>query len=157
MELPQERTIEPHRAVPPASHPNPSSAQKRLDPGDEDPGDESCRTSLTTVRTGNLNSQLEGLRRRLLGVLWERLAELEADATREAAWRRIDWDMAAGDPCPRCSKPSLRFRDGVCLPCAADRARWADQKEKQLTRLVKASKKHGLWVFPKTKARLPLG
>ena len=134
--------------MPPASQPDPSSPEKRLD------AEEYWRA---TARAGHLNSQLEGLRQRLLGVLWERLAELEADATRKAAWRRIDWDMAAGDPCPRCNKRSLRFRDGVCLPCAADRVAQADQKEKQLTRLAKASKKHGLWVFPKRKARRALG
>ena len=99
-------------------------------------------------------SEMAELRRRLLAILWERLAELEADAARDSIWQKTDWDLAAGDPCPRCNKPSLRFRDGVCLPCAADRVAQADQKEKQLTRLAKASKKHGLWVFPKTKARL---
>ena len=99
-----------------------------------------------------MTSQLDGLRQRLLGVLWERLAELEADATREAIWRSIDWDKAAGDLCSRCNKPSLRFRDGVCLPCVADRARRADR----LAKLAKASTKHGLWFFPKKKARLIL-
>ena len=95
-------------------------------------------------------ADLEGLRHRLLGVLWERLAELEADATREAIWSKTDWEKAAGDLCPRCSKASLRFRDGVCLPCVADRARRAER----LAKLAKASKQHGLWVFPKKKVRL---
>ena len=103
-----------------------------------------------------MTSQLEGLRRRLLGVLWERLAELEADATREAVWRATDWEKIQWELCPRCSKPSSRFRDGVCLPCVADLAVRADRKTKQLAKLAKASKQHGLWFFPKKKARLIL-
>ena len=96
-----------------------------------------------------MTSQLEGLRQRLLGVLWERLAELEADATREAIWQATNWDLAAGDPCPRCNGPALRFKDGVCLPCVANQAQRADR----LAKLVKASTKHGLWFFPKNKIR----
>jgi len=90
------------------------------------------------------------LRLRLVSVLWERLAELEADAAREAIWQKTNWDLVVGDSCPRCHKPSLRFRDGVCLPCVADFLKKADR----LAKLVKSSEKHGLWVFPKKKARL---
>ena len=55
------------------------------------------------------------VRLRLLAVLWERLAELEADATREAVSRRTDW----GDEtiCPRCKKETGQLRDGVCMRC----------------------------------------
>jgi hypothetical protein len=86
--------------------------------------------------------ELEELRRRLVGVLWERLAELEADATREAIWRSTDWDLVGGDPCPRCGKPSLRFRDGVCLPCVADLAGKADRKERLRQRFLRFAKAH---------------
>lgn len=92
---------------------------------------------------------LEGLRHRLLVVLRERLAELEDDEARQAAWEAANWDLVVGDLCPRCSKPSLRFREGVCLPCVADLVKQRDR----LVRLAKASKKHGLWVFPKKKTR----
>ena len=88
------------------------------------------------------NSELQGLRQRLVAVLWERLAELEADATREAVWRSIDWDLDAGDLCPRCNKPSLRFKDGVCLPCVGELANQADRKERKRQRFLRFAKTH---------------
>jgi predicted amidophosphoribosyltransferase len=79
--------------------------------------------------------------------LWERLAELEADATREAISKRFDWGVAI--ICPSCKQEASRFKDGVCFPCVANLAYRAERRAK----LVKASKKHGLWVFPKKKVR----
>lgn len=29
-----------------------------------------------------------------------------------------DWEAAGGALCPRCHQEVVRFRDGVCLPCA---------------------------------------
>ena len=80
-------------------------------------------------------SDLEGIRHRLLAVLWERLAELEADATREAIGRRTDW----GDPifCPHCKQEASRFRDGVCLPCVANQREKAYQMAGRLSQLIK--------------------
>ena len=101
-------------------------------------------------------NNLAELRRRLLAVLRTLLAEAEDDEARQAAWEATNWELAAGDLCPRCSKSALRFKDGVCLPCVADLAVRADRKTKQLAKLAKASTKHGLWVFPKKKARLIL-
>jgi cytochrome c551/c552 len=86
--------------------------------------------------------ELQGLRRRLLGVLWERLAELEADATREAIWRKTNWDLAEGDPCSRCHKPSLRLIDAMCLPCIRDIAERADGKERLRQRYLRFVKAH---------------
>ena len=80
---------------------------------------------------------LRAVRGRLLAVLWERLAELEADAAREAIWQRTDWEKAAGDPCPRCGKPSLRFKDGVCFPCFAHQKEGAYQLSGRLSNLEK--------------------
>lgn len=59
------------------------------------------------------------LRLRLLAVLWERLAELEADAAREAIWQRTDWDTVIGLECRVCHR--LVFRKlvgGRCQSCA---------------------------------------
>ena len=82
-------------------------------------------------------SDLEGTRHRLLGVLWKRLAELEADETRTVIWGKTDWDLAAGDVCLRCHKPSLRLRDGVCFPCVADVKERAYQMAGRLSLLTK--------------------
>ena len=91
------------------------------------------------------------VRQRLLAVLWERLAELEADAAREAIWRRTDWDLVAGDLCPRCEKPALRFKDGVCPPCVADLAERADRKERLRQRFLRFAKAHNARVDKRNK------
>ena len=84
----------------------------------------------------NQNS-LEELRRQLLGVLWERLAELEADATRKVIWGKTDWDLMADPLCLRCHKPSLRFKDGVCFPCVTGLKEKAYQMAGRLSQLSK--------------------
>ena len=95
-------------------------------------------------------TDLAAVRHRLLAVLRARLSEAEDDEARQAAWEATNWDLAAGDTCPRCNKPALRFKDGVCFPCVAALTKRADR----LVKLVQASKKHGLWFFPKKKVRL---
>ena len=58
------------------------------------------------------------VRRWLLSVLWERLAELEADATREAAWRRTDWNAITGLQCRSCHRIVFhQLLDGRCRRC----------------------------------------
>ena len=96
-------------------------------------------------------SELATLRFRLVAVLWDRLAELEADATREAIWRATDWEKVQGDLCPRCSKPSLRFRDGVCLPCVAELGAQADRKERIRQRMLRFAKAHNARVDKRNK------
>ena len=57
-------------------------------------------------------------RRRLLSVLWERLAELEADATREALWRRTNWDTITGLECSACHRIVFhQLVGGRCQHC----------------------------------------
>ena len=48
-----------------------------------------------------MTNQIEGLRRRLVDVLRERLAEMEDDETRQANWQKINWELLEGDLCPR--------------------------------------------------------
>ena len=98
-------------------------------------------------------SELATLRFRLVAVLWDRLAELEADATREAIWRRTDWDTI-GDPCPRCGELVVRFRDGVCIQCAEKLVEQADRKERLRQRFLRLMKAHNARV-DKRKRRGP--
>lgn len=59
------------------------------------------------------------VRLRLVAVLWERLAELEADLAREAASRRIDWDSITGLQCRVCHRVVFhQLVDGQCRRCA---------------------------------------
>ena len=92
---------------------------------------------------------LRAVRGRLLAVLWERLAELEADATREAIWRRGAW----GDPiiCPRCKQEASRFKDGVCFSCVADIWILADRKERLRQRFLRFAKAHNARVDKRNK------
>lgn len=88
------------------------------------------------------SSELQRLRSHLVAVLRERLSELEDDEARQTAWENTDWDKLAGDLCPRCGKPSLRFKDGVCFPCNADLWIEADRKERKRQRLLRFAKAH---------------
>ena len=96
-------------------------------------------------------SELERLRHRLLAVLRERLSEVEDDEARQAAWEATNWDLAAGDLCPRCEKPALRFKAGVCLPCVADLGAQADRKERIRQRLLRFAKAHNARVDKRNK------
>ena len=86
--------------------------------------------------------ELEKTRRQLLAVLYERLSELLDDELRQANRKATNWEKAEGDLCPRCSRPSLRFKDGVCLPCGADLVESADRKERLRQRFLRFRKAH---------------
>ena len=96
-------------------------------------------------------TDLEAVRHRLLGVLRARLSETEDDEARQAAWEATNWDLAAGDLCPRCEKPALRFKAGVCLPCVADLGAQADRKERLRQRFLRFAKAHNARVDRLTK------
>ena len=78
----------------------------------------------------------------IVALLRERLAELEDDEARQAAWQATDWDLTEGVRCVRCHKPAFRFRDGVCLPCGADLVTQADRKERLRQRFLRSMKAH---------------
>ena len=96
-------------------------------------------------------SELAALRFRLVALLRERLSEVEDDEARQAAWEATNWDLAAGDPCPRCGKASLRFKDGVCLPCVAELVERADRKERVRQRFLRFAKAHNARVDKRNK------
>ena len=96
-------------------------------------------------------TELQGRRLQLLSVLWDRLAEMEDDEARQAALEATNWDLAAGDPCPRCKKPSLRFQQGVCLPCMADIVERADRQERLRQRYLRSMKAHNARVDKRNK------
>ena len=82
-------------------------------------------------------SNLDGLRRRLVAVLRERLVEMEDDEARQAAWEATNWDLIEGDLCLRCHKPSFRFRAGVCFPCVGKEQERAHQLADKLAKVMK--------------------
>ena len=98
-----------------------------------------------------MTNQLEGLRRRLVDVLRERLAEMEDDEVRQANWESYNWDLLADDLCPRCNKPALRFRDGVCLPCGEKLMVEFDLKERTKSRCLRLARAHNLRVEKRTR------
>ena len=88
-------------------------------------------------------SVLEEGRRRLLSVLWERLAELEADAIREELWRRTNWDTITGLECSACHR--IVFRElvgGQCHICV--RVAVSCEKAKAEERIVKGQLRRGM-------------
>ena len=98
-----------------------------------------------------MTNQIEGLRRRLLEVLRERLSELEDDETRQANWQKINWELLERDLCPRCHKPSFRFRDGLCLPCGEKLMMEFDLKERAKYRFLRLARAHNLRVEKRTR------
>ena len=80
---------------------------------------------------------LEELRRQLVGVLRDRLAEVEDDEARQAAWKAMNWELLEGDLCLRCHKPSFRFRAGVCFPCVGKEQERAHQLADKLSKVMK--------------------
>ena len=70
--------------------------------------------------------------------MWERLAELEADAAREAIWRRTDWDAITGVECRACHRSVFhQLIDGRCRPCAkrnSENLRLVGQRLSELAR-----------------------
>lgn len=76
-------------------------------------------------------------RRRLLSVLWERLAELEADATREAIWRSTDWNTLPTMECNSCHRQMEWHIKGRCIACHRKEAERAYQRADKLSRLIK--------------------
>lgn len=80
------------------------------------------------------------LQQRLLSVLWDRLAELEADATREAVWQRTDWDSITGLQCSACHRIVFhQLVEGRCQTCVRVAIRWAkaNEEERLLRRQLK--------------------
>jgi len=55
-----------------------------------------------------------------------------------------DWEAAAGDTCPRCGQPALRFRpeDGVCISCARGLNEKEERDKKKKDRFQKFRKNH---------------
>ena len=61
---------------------------------------------------------MDEVRLRLLSVLWERLAELEADEARETIWQRTDWDSITGLQCRVCCRIVFhQLVEGRCRNC----------------------------------------
>ena len=85
------------------------------------------------IMTGQ--SELDGLRRRLVAVLRERLVELEDDEARQANWEKTNWDLTEGVRCVRCHKPAFRFRDGICFPCVGKEQERAYQLADRLSKV----------------------
>ena len=73
------------------------------------------------------------VRLRLLAVLWERLAELEADATREAVWLKTDWDSLTGLECRVCHRVVFhQLVKGRCRPCVREALSLSKTNEEEL-------------------------
>ena len=81
--------------------------------------------------------ELEGIRRRLLGVLRARLSEAEDDEARQAAWEATNWELSAGRLCPRCGKEAFRTLKGLCLPCVKNDQERAYQLARRLSLVQK--------------------
>lgn len=96
-------------------------------------------------------SSLKQLRYRLVLVLRDRLSELEDDEARQAAWEATNWDQLQDVLCPRCGKPALRFKDGLCYPCVADLWIVADRKERTRQRFLRFAKAHNARVDKRNK------
>lgn len=47
-------------------------------------------------------------------------------SSRKNAVNEQDWEAVAGEPCPKCGAPEIRFIKGICRAC------YAKQKEKQI-------------------------
>ena len=83
------------------------------------------------------------LRQRLIAILWERLAELEDDATREANRRRINWDAITGLECSVCHRIVFhQLIDGRCRPCVRVAVSLAKANEEE--RLIWRQLKRGM-------------
>mgnify|MGYP001593707673 CR=1 FL=1 len=82
-------------------------------------------------------TDLEAFRHRLLGVLRERLSEAEDDEARQANWEATNWELAAGDLCPRCGKEAFQTLKGLCLPCVKDDQERAYQLARRLSLVQK--------------------
>jgi len=93
---------------------------------------------------------VEEVRCRLVGVLRERLTELEDDELRLAHQRAISWDDLKGGECRGCHREVFRIFDGRCLGCL----RKEEDREKQMAQLREKGKKYGLLSWPKKKKSL---
>jgi hypothetical protein len=47
-----------------------------------------------------------------------------------------DWELAEGDPCPKCGRPEVRFIHGVCRDCYHTQKEKLAKKEASLNPLI---------------------
>jgi len=82
-------------------------------------------------------SSLQELRLRLVAALRERLAELEDDEARQAAWEATNWDLLVGVPCLKCHQETLRIIKGLCISCHNKQQERAYQTADRLSKVLK--------------------
>jgi hypothetical protein len=97
-------------------------------------------------------SESEGLRRRLVDVLKERLSELQDDEVRRTNLQTNNRDPLIGPQCGQCGEESFRFLEGKCIRCwrADSAAAVADMEAVALARAGAAAAEKERYEFDGT-------